>query len=249
MERETGVFHQNKVTLPQINAFFGNRNFYYFSKRTIDIIVSIFALIILSPVMLITAVLIHFDSPGPVIFTQKRVGSKRVYKDGRYYWERTELSCHKFRSMYDKADDSVHHTFINALINHDQKTLSEIQGSENAIKKICHDPRVTRLGHFLRCTSLDELPQFWNVLRGDMSVVGPRPAIPYEVEMYKSWYFQRLEAKPGITGLWQVGERNSVDFDGMVKLDNEYVEHQSIWLDLKIMFMTPLVMIRRKGVA
>jgi lipopolysaccharide/colanic/teichoic acid biosynthesis glycosyltransferase len=249
MERDTGFFHQSKITLPRINAFFGNRNFYYFSKRTIDIIVSTIALIIFSPVMLITAVLIHFDSPGPVIFTQKRVGAKRVFKDGRYCWERTELPCHKFRTMVDKADDSVHHNYINALINHDEQTLSEIQGSENKVKKIVNDSRVTRLGHFLRCSSLDELPQFWNVLKGEMSVVGPRPGIPYEVEMYKPWYFKRLEAKPGITGLWQVGERNSVDFDGMVKLDIEYIEHQSIWMDLKIIVMTPLVMLRRKGVA
>ena len=249
MERETGFFHQIKVTLPGISAFSTNRTFYYLIKRTIDLVVSTIALIIFSPLILVIAVLIHFDSPGPIIFTQKRVGAKRIHKAEGCCWEMTELPCHKFRTMFDKADSSVHHTFINALINHDEKTLSEIQGAENKVKKIVNDPRVTRLGRFLRCSSLDELPQFWNVLKGEMSVVGPRPAIPYEVEMYKPWYFRRLEAKPGITGLWQVGERNSVDFDGMVKFDIEYVENQSTWLDLKIILMTPLVMLRHKWVA
>jgi lipopolysaccharide/colanic/teichoic acid biosynthesis glycosyltransferase len=247
MDRQTSFESQNDVSLPNILTL--RRHIYYFSKRIIDIIVSVIALIIFSPVILITAVLIRIDSPGPVIFAQKRVGAKRVYKNGRHCWERTQFSCYKFRTMFVNADSSVHTTYVNALINHDEKTLSAIQGSDNKVKKIANDPRVTRLGHFLRCSSLDELPQFWNVLKGDMSVVGPRPAIPYEVEMYKSWYFRRLEAKPGITGWWQVEARNSVDFDGMVKLDIEYVDHQSIWLDLKIIFLTPLVMLRHKGVA
>jgi lipopolysaccharide/colanic/teichoic acid biosynthesis glycosyltransferase len=249
MDRETGFDQQNKVILPGIRVPAGDRAVYNLLKRTIDIIVSTIALILFSPFMLIAAVLIHFDSPGPVIYAQKRVGAKWVYKDGCYCWERTEFTCYKFRTMFNKADSSVHHTYINALINHDEQTLSAIQGSDNQVKKITNDARVTRLGHFLRSSSLDEVPQFWNVLKGDMSVVGPRPAIPYEVELYKPWYFRRLEVKPGITGLWQVGARNSVDFDGMVKLDIEYIDKQSIWLDLKIIFMTPLIMLRRKGVA
>jgi lipopolysaccharide/colanic/teichoic acid biosynthesis glycosyltransferase len=249
MERESGFFHQTKITLTKVNAFSRSRSIYYFSKRMIDIFVSIIALIIFSPIMLIVAVLIPLDSPGSVIFIQKRVGAKRIRKAGHDFWGRTEIPCYKFRTMFDKADPSVHQTFINALINHDEKKLSVMQGSESKVKKIVNDPRVTRMGHFLRCSSLDELPQFWNVLKGEMSVVGPRPAIPYEVELYKPWYFRRLEAKPGITGLWQVGKRNSVDFDGMVRLDIEYIEKQSTWLDLKIMFMTPLVMLRRKAVA
>jgi lipopolysaccharide/colanic/teichoic acid biosynthesis glycosyltransferase len=249
MNRETRFEQQNEIILPAINALPGKRSIYYLSKRAIDVIIAAIALIIFSPLMLVVAVLIHFDSSGPVIFTQKRVGTKRIYRDGRYFWEKTEFPCFKFRTMIDKADCSIHNTYINALINHDEQTLSAIQGSENNVKKIVNDPRVTRLGHFLRCSSLDELPQFWNVLRGEMSVVGPRPAIPYEVGMYKPWYFRRLEAKPGITGLWQVGSRNSVDFDGMVRLDIKYIENQSTGLDLKIICMTPLVMFRRKAVA
>ena len=212
-------------------------------------VVSMIALIIFSPIMLIVAALIHFDSPGPVIFTQKRVGAKRVKKAGHYYWEKTEFPCYKFRTMVDKADPGLHQTFVNALINHEDEKIAAIQGCDSKVNKIVNDPRVTRLGHFLRVSSLDELPQFWNVLRNEMSVIGPRPAIPYEVEMYKPWYFRRLETKPGITGLWQVSARNSCDFDGMVKLDIKYVEEQSFWLDLKIMVMTPLVMLRRKSVA
>jgi lipopolysaccharide/colanic/teichoic acid biosynthesis glycosyltransferase len=249
MERDSGLERQNKMFLPGIDVIPGNRSMYYLSKRIVDVIVAILALIIFSPIMLAIAVLIHFDSPGPVIFTQKRVGSIRRKGSRHYYWEKTEFRCFKFRTMVNKADPTIHHDFINALINHDEQKLAAIQGSESKVKKLVNDSRVTRIGHFLRCSSLDELPQFWNVLRGEMSVVGPRPAIPYELESYKSWYFQRLNTKPGITGLWQVGARNSVDFDSMVKLDVEYVKKQSFWLDLKIMILTPMVMFRRNGVA
>jgi len=249
MERDSGLESHSKMVLPGISSLPGNRSIYYLSKRIIDLIVSIIALTIFCPVMLLVALLIRFDSPGPVIFTQKRIGSKRIKRDGTYYWEKTEYPCYKFRTMVDKADPSIHHTFVHALINHDEQKLSAIQGSNNEVKKIVNDPRVTRLGCFLRRSSLDELPQFWNVLRGEMSVVGPRPAIPYEVEMYKPWYFRRLETKPGITGLWQVGARNSVDFDDMVRIDINYVNKQSFWLDLKIMCKTPLVMFRRRSVA
>ena len=247
MERDSGLERHRQMILPVFLT--DNRRLYFLSKRILDVAVSIIALIIFSPVMALVAVLIHFDSPGPVIFSQKRVGSKRIKKDGQYYWEKTEFTFYKFRTMVDKADPSAHVTFIKALINHDEEKLSAIQGSDNKVKKIVNDSRITRLGHFLRHSSLDELPQFWNVLRGEMSVIGPRPAIPYEVEFYKPWYFRRFEAKPGITGYWQVVARNSVDFDEMVKLDIQYVESQSLWLDLKLMCMTPLVMLSRKGVA
>lgn len=249
MERDSDLGRQNKIVFPGFDALSGNRLMYYSSKRIIDVVVSMIALIIFSPILLIVAALIHFDSPGPVIFTQKRVGAKRIKKAGHYGWEKTEFQCYKFRTMVDKADPTIHNQFINALINHDQEKISAIQGSNTQVKKIVNDPRVTRWGHFLRRSSLDELPQFWNVIRGEMSVVGPRPAIPYELESYQPWYFQRLEAKPGITGLWQVRARNSVDFDDMVKLDIEYVRKQSFWLDMKIIFMTPLVMLKHKGVA
>ncbi|HEX7557499.1 MAG TPA: sugar transferase [Leptolinea sp.] len=249
MERNSSLGNREKIALSGIGSLPAERELYYSTKRIIDIIVSVCVLMIFSPLMLVIAILIRFDSAGPIIFTQKRIGSKKVKRAGQYYWEKTEFPCYKFRTMVDKADPELHQTFVNALINHDDQKIAAIQGGESKVKKIVNDPRVTRLGLFLRVSSLDELPQFWNVLRNEMSVIGPRPAIPYEVEMYKPWYFRRLETKPGITGLWQVSARNSCDFDGMVKLDIKYVEEQSCWLDLKIMFMTPLVMLRRKSVA
>jgi lipopolysaccharide/colanic/teichoic acid biosynthesis glycosyltransferase len=249
MDQESELRRAHKIDPSGIMTLSYNRMLYYLSKRILDIFFSSIALIIISPILLIVAVLIHFDSPGPVIFTQKRVGSKRIKRGGHYYWERTEFPCHKFRTMIDKADPSIHQAFINALINHDEEKLAAIQGSDNTIKKIVNDRRCTRIGHILRSTSVDELPQFWNVFRGEMSLVGPRPAIPYEVEMYKPWYFRRFEAKPGLTGLWQITARNSCDFDSMVKLDLEYIENQSFWYDLKIVIMTPLFVLFRKGVA
>lgn len=249
MERDTGLDSHKGIFLVRISALRGNRIMYYLSKRIIDVIVSTIALIIFSPLMFLIALLIHLDSPGPIIFKQKRVGSKRIKGAGRLHWEKTEFDFYKFRTMVDKADPAIHHNFINALINEDEQNTIEIPGVAANVKKIVNDPRVTQLGRFLRRYSLDELPQFWNVLKGDMSVVGPRPAIPYEVEMYKSWYFRRLETKPGLTGLWQVTARNSVGFDEMVKLDIKYIENQSFWLDMKIIFLTPLAMLSPKGVA
>jgi len=216
---------------------------YYFLKRIMDILISFLVLIVLSPFLLIIAILIRLDSPGSAIYIQKRVGSIRKSYNHQSEWQQNEFIFYKFRTMVDGADSSIHKEFIKALIAHDEEKIQEINQSDTDIKKIKNDKRITRLGHFLRCYSLDELPQLWNVLIGEMSLIGPRPAIPYELEFYKPWYFRRFHAKPGLTGLWQVKARNSVDFDEMVKLDIEYVEHQSIWLDLKIMVLTPWVII------
>jgi lipopolysaccharide/colanic/teichoic acid biosynthesis glycosyltransferase len=149
--------------------------------------------------------------------------------------------------MKPGADTSIHKAYIKALIENDQEKILEMQNGDPKIHKLANDTRVTRVGNFLRRTSLDEIPQFWNVLKGDMSLVGPRPAIPYEVEMYKPWYHQRLEAKPGITGLWQVKVRNLADFDEMMRLDVEYIEKQSFGLDLEILIKTPFTMINGRG--
>jgi lipopolysaccharide/colanic/teichoic acid biosynthesis glycosyltransferase len=125
--------------------------------------------------------------------------------------------------------------------------MSALQGESTQIRKLVNDPRVTRPGKLLRKLSLDELPQFWNVLRGDMSVVGPRPAIPYEVKMYKPWHRRRLDAQPGITGLQQIIARSTADFDQQVQLDIKYIEHQSIWQDIIIILKTPFVILSTKG--
>lgn len=249
MERDTDIEFLKVVARPIMAANSWSRDLYYFSKRAIDIIFSFLALIFLSPLMLAIAVMIHFDSPGPVLFRQMRVGTVRFKRNGRLYWKRVEFRFYKFRSMINNADTTPHQALIKALINHDQPKIQELVNSNSKLIKLANDKRITRLGHILRRSSLDELPQLWNVLKGEMSLIGPRPAIPYEVDIYKRWYFHRFEAKPGMTGLWQVEARNTCDFEEMVKLDIKYVEHQSFWLDLKIIVKTPLVIFLRRGAA
>ena len=145
------------------------------------------------------------------------------------------------------ADPSIHQAYIKALIENDENQMAALQGQVTEVRKLVQDPRIIRPGFLLRKLSLDELPQFWNVLLGDMSLVGPRPAIPYEVDMYKTWHLRRLEAQPGITGLQQVTARSTADFDQQVKLDIEYVEKQSFLFDLMIIFKTPLVVFSTRG--
>jgi lipopolysaccharide/colanic/teichoic acid biosynthesis glycosyltransferase len=220
---------------------------YYFFKRALDIVGSALLLFVSLPVIILIAILIRIDSPGPVFFIQNRVSAKRVNRNGNLFWQRTIFPCVKFRTMIHNADSTLHQTYLKAFINNDQEEMVQIQKGNNKVKKLANDPRVTQVGWYLRRSSLDELPQFWNVLKGDMSLVGPRPAIPYEVEMYKPFHHHRLDAKAGLTGLWQVTARSSADFDESVKLDIQYVDNQSFWLDLMILFKTPLVVISRKG--
>jgi lipopolysaccharide/colanic/teichoic acid biosynthesis glycosyltransferase len=199
--------------------------------------------------MLLIALLVRRDSPGPAIFAQDRVGARRRVRDGRVVWEARTFRFYKFRSMVQNADTHLHRTFMQAFISNDQATLCSTKGNNATINKLTHDPRITRLGRWLRKTSLDELPQLWNVLKGDMSLVGPRPALPYEVEVYQPWHCRRLEALPGITGIWQVTARCSVDFEQSVKLDIWYVENQSFWLDLRILLLTPWTVLTSRGAA
>lgn len=215
---------------------------YYLAKRLVDILVASLALLISLPLVLLIVIFIKLDSPGPAFFVQPRVGAR---KNGRFSsaWQRIQFPCFKFRTMQCNADTKLHQQYIKAFIDKDEAQMAALQGEEVATRKLVHDKRITRVGQFLRRTSLDELPQFWNVLRGEMSVVGPRPAIPYELECYQPWHFQRLNAKPGITGLWQVTARSSAEFDDMVKLDIEYIRTPSLWRDLMIMLKTPWVMI------
>jgi lipopolysaccharide/colanic/teichoic acid biosynthesis glycosyltransferase len=140
--------------------------------------------------------------------------------------------------MVQDADPALHCEFVKALIRNDRECLTALQGRDTATHKLVNDPRVTRIGKFLRKTSLDELPQLWNVLKGDMSLVGPRPDVLYSVEEYSSWHQQRLAAQPGISGLWQVRGRSEIDFDDMVRIDIEYIENQSFFLDLQILLLT-----------
>jgi len=194
------------------------------SKRILDIIGAIIGLAILSPIMVLVALLIKIEDPrAPVIFKQIRVG-----KNGRHF------VMYKFRSMVMNAEELL-------------KELKKFNEASGPIFKMKDDPRVTRVGKFIRRTSIDELPQLWNVLKGDMSLVGPRPPLPREVEEYNDYQKKRLMVKPGCTGLWQVSGRGNFDFDEMVALDLQYIREQSLWLDLKIILKTVLLLLGDKN--
>jgi lipopolysaccharide/colanic/teichoic acid biosynthesis glycosyltransferase len=212
-----------------------------------DLIFGSLVLIVISPILLVIAILIRLDSSGPVFFVQKRVGARRVKCADTYEWQPATFNFYKFRTMIHNADPAIHQAYVQAFIQNDQAKMDSIQGDTNGIRKLVQDPRITRIGRFLRRTSLDELPQFWNVVLGNMSLVGPRPAIPYEVDVYNSWQALRLGAQPGITGLQQITNRCTADFNDQVILDIRYIDHQSFWLDLKIILKTPFVMFFHRG--
>jgi lipopolysaccharide/colanic/teichoic acid biosynthesis glycosyltransferase len=218
-------------------------------KRWLDLILVIPALILLSPIFLLISLLIKLDSPGPVLYKQKRVGAVPGARTHSSDWHDTIFDMYKFRTMYVDTDQDLHRKFMEAYIQGDTEKLTEMQPEilETATFKLTKDARVTRVGKVLRKFSLDELPQFWNVLMGDMSLIGPRPAIPYEVGMYKPEHLERLAVIPGITGLWQVSGRTTTTFEEMVQLDLEYIKSQSLWLDLKIIFLTLPAIISSKG--
>jgi lipopolysaccharide/colanic/teichoic acid biosynthesis glycosyltransferase len=208
----------------------------HFFKRCLDLFGSLVGLILFLPLMVLTAVAIKISSPGPVIFRQTRLG-----RGGKRF------SFYKFRSMYVENDDRCHREFVAGLIEGKHELLN--QGEKNRpVFKIINDHRITPVGRAIRRLSIDELPQFFNVLKGEMSLVGPRPPIPYEVERYKPWHLRRiLEIKPGITGLWQVDGRSRTSFDEMVRLDLQYLMIWSFWLDLKILLKTIKAVIGTKG--
>ena len=206
------------------------------TKRLMDMIGSAAAIILFLPLFLAIAIAVKLTSDGPVLFRQVRLG-----RCGRRF---TFL---KFRSMYVNNDHTIHKEYVERFIA-GASGPDQALGSEQKVYKLTADPRITPLGRFLRKTSLDELPQFFNVLKGDMSLVGPRPPVIYEVEHYDLWHRQRLAAvKPGITGLWQVEGRSRVKFDDMVRLDLRYARSWSIWLDIKILVRTPRAVLMGEG--
>ena len=207
------------------------RQGYVLAKRLIDIAGAAVLLLLLAPLFALVAIWIKWDSPGPVLFRQKRAG-----RHGRPF------TMYKFRSMRADADETIHQQYFLNLLQH-----SGAQGGA-AVFKVPNDQRVTRVGRVLRKTSVDELPQLWNVLVGNMSLVGPRPPIPYEVDAYEPWVRQRLEAVPGLTGLWQVSGRSRLSVEEMFRLDIEYVRRQSLSLDLRILLLTiPTVLAPEKA--
>ena len=194
-----------------------------FGKRLLDIVGALFAMLVLAPVMVLIALLVKLESRGPVMYKSIRIG-----KDGRPFL------FLKFRSMVDGADRNRH-------------SLSHLNEMDGPTFKISRDPRVTRIGRLLRVTSIDEIPQFLNVLRGEMSLVGPRPPIPEEVAQYEPWQCRRLDVRPGITCLWQISGRSTLSFKEWMRLDLEYIKHQSFWLDLRILLRTIPAVLSREG--
>ncbi|HEY3044219.1 MAG TPA: sugar transferase [Vicinamibacterales bacterium] len=220
------------ASFPALNSPQGRATIDPAIKRALDIIGSLTLLVLLSPLFLLIAALAKVKSPGPVFFRQVRVGQMMK-----------PFAMLKFRTMHVGADNTLHQAYMTRFIN----STAETCGAEK-IFKLADDPRVTPVGRILRKTSLDELPQLWNVLRGDMSLVGPRPPLGYELEQYKPWHYRRvLEAKPGITGLWQVAGRSRTTFDQMVRLDLRYARTCSVWTDIKILLATPAAVISGKG--
>ena len=206
---------------------------YLRAKRLLDLAFTLLVAPFIILVGMFVAICIKLDSRGPVFFRQKRVG-----------WNGNEFEMLKFRSMYVNSDQLAHREKIMKYMN-GQKLNQD--GTGNLSYKDVHDPRITKIGRLIRKTSLDEIPQFWNVLSGDMTLVGPRPPLPYEVELYSSYEWLRLAGKPGLTGTWQVYGRSRVTFQNMVEMDIEYLERQSLWRDIQLILLTIPVMLFARG--
>ncbi len=235
-DRTEGQHLSNPILYPDLTGRSNSQKLFGAVKRAIDIVGSLIALIVGTPLFVLIAILIKITSRGPILFRQERIG-----QHGQSF------EFLKFRSMHADNDPTIHKQYVRELISGKaQSHLSDRTGK--TVYKLTRDPRITRVGAFLRRTSLDELPQFINVLKGEMSLVGPRPPLPYEVEAYDLWHRRRLlEAKPGITGLWQVSGRSRITFDDMVRLDLHYARSWTLWLDIKIILRTPAAILLGEG--
>jgi lipopolysaccharide/colanic/teichoic acid biosynthesis glycosyltransferase len=202
--------------------------------RALDLVVSSTLMILLAPLFLVIAVSIRLESGGPVLFRQRRLGLGL-----------STFTIYKFRTMASGTSADPHREYVSGLMRGDGVQ----NGVDGGLFKLESDVRITRVGRVLRRFSLDELPQLWNVFRGDMSIVGPRPAIPYEIEFYKPHWFPRFSVKPGMTGLWQVSGRNLLNFGEMVDLDLDYAQRRSLWLNLRIIAKTSWVVTTGRGAA
>jgi lipopolysaccharide/colanic/teichoic acid biosynthesis glycosyltransferase len=215
----------------------------FYAKRTLDLVGSSALIILLSPILLVVAIAIKVDSPGPILFVQVRAGARRRGPKGQKAWEHRTFRMYKFRSMFTDSDEAVHQQYIERFLN---GGAANGNGARTKFKLV-DDPRITRVGRFIRRSSIDELPQLFNVLKGDMSLVGPRPVPLYEIDGYAPHHLERLMALPGITGMWQVYGRGRVTFDEMVDLDISYVREHSFLLDLKLLILTIPAVIRGAG--
>jgi len=202
-------------------------------QRSLDILFALTLILLLSPILIGVALAVRLESRGPAFFRQRRVG-----------YREKEFTLFKFRSMRVDADPQGHQEYVTALIKGEGQNPN---GGRENLYKLAVDNRITGVGRWIRRWSLDELPQLFNVVRGDMTLVGPRPAIPYEVAEYPSWYRERFSVKPGLTGYWQVSGRSERTYEEMVRLDIEYAQRRSLGLDLSILAKTPWVVLSRKG--
>jgi lipopolysaccharide/colanic/teichoic acid biosynthesis glycosyltransferase len=205
-------------------------------RRLFDVVVASATILLLSPVLIAVAIAVRLDSRGPAMFRQRRVG----------FHER-EFTLFKFRSMRLDADPRGHQEYVTALIKGSDEGEQAPGGGRKNLYKLAVDNRITPVGRWIRKWSLDELPQLFNVVLGHMTLVGPRPAIPYEVAEYPTWYLERFKVKPGLTGYWQVSGRSERTYEEMVRLDIEYAERRSLGLDLSILIKTPWIVLTRKG--
>lgn len=199
-------------------------------KRAMDIVGSAIGLIVLSPLLFIVSVFIKVVSPGPVLFRQVRIGCGGV-----------PFEIYKFRTMHHQADHSVHERYLSHLIKSSEKN----DACGDPMQKLTQDQRIIKYGRFLRAFGIDELPQLFNVFLGQMSLIGPRPAIPYEVDRYKLWFRGRFDVLPGLTGLWQVSGKNRLGFNQMMRLDIQYARNRCFLLDMKILFKTPFAVLKQ----
>jgi lipopolysaccharide/colanic/teichoic acid biosynthesis glycosyltransferase len=218
--------------------------YYFWAKRFLDIVIASTLIVALFPLLLLVAVLIRLDSSGPAIFIQERAGSRRIYQNGQHRWVPQTFRIYKFRSMAADTDPSVHQQHIQAYVA--ASSGGGVSGSSVPLKAPLS---VTRVGRFIRKTSIDELPQLFNVIKGDMSLVGPRPVPTYEVEEYRPHHYERFGALPGITGFWQVRGRCSTTFEEQMSMDAHYVRNQGLLLDLIILIQTIPAVISGRGAA
>jgi lipopolysaccharide/colanic/teichoic acid biosynthesis glycosyltransferase len=227
-DRENSDWVGDSKLYPELRPRLPKKRVHLAVKRAVDVAGSAALLLITLPLLAAIAIIIKLTSKGPVLFEQERLGQFGA-----------RFKCLKFRTMYTNSDPKIHREYVQQFIAGNAQSGAQ-DSSQRQLYKISKDPRVTPIGRFLRKTSLDEFPQFWNVLRGEMSLVGPRPPVPYEFEVYDIWHRRRvLESKPGVTGLWQVSGRNRTRFDEMVRLDLRYSQTWSLWLDLQILLATP----------
>ncbi len=220
---------------------------YYIAKRVFDIFMVLLIAFSIALILPLIALAIKLDSPGPVIYRQKRYRGRRVRNRGRWEWRVEPFTFYKFRTMTVNAESTVHREYMKAYITGDNDRVSALKGPGDDSYKLTNDRRVTRVGRVLRKLSIDELPQLWNVLIGDMSLVGPRPPLPYEVEVYQPRHLARMASPAGLTGWWQVNGRCETKFEEMIDLDLDYIRRSSLWLDLKIIAKTMPAVLTGRG--